>query len=334
MTGNTSEMQARRVLRALAVAWSVSTLGANASAFELAWSAPPDCPDRTWAEARLRDEAEGELASSSLEARVQVAPQGASWIVRIEAIQAGRRGVRRLEGASCRELAEAAVVIIAMTLRDDDDALATSDAWQEESPSDETTTPPPAPAVDSTSAAFNAERAPHPEERSAWFARVGALFDVGTLPHPRPGLSAQFGRRFGEWWLDARFSALFPATTQLSSNTSIGGRFSSADGLVALCFAPRLGEHVEGSLCAAAGLGLLFAEGFGVPDARSTTRLQFVTQAELGVTFSFARDWSLRPAVAAFLPVDRQSYAIENAGTLYTPELVSLRTSLCLGFDF
>ena len=276
-----------------------------------------------------------EITSSSLEARVSI-EYDARWIVQIEAIQAEKHGIRLVEGASCRELAEAAVVIVAMTLRDDEDALVSTDDEPREDPARAEAANSDSVKSDDTTAAEPETRDADTNDRHAGFVRVGALFDVGTLPAPRPGVSAQGGHRWGDWIVDARVSGIFPATTQLSSSnvSGVGGRFFSADALASLCYSPRLGEHVDGSLCAGAGLEALFAEGFGVPDARRSTRFKCVTQAELGVTVHLTRHWSIRPAVAAFLPVGRETYAIENAGTLYTPEVVSLRTSLGIEFDF
>jgi hypothetical protein len=86
---------------------------------ELRWEAPPECPTRAQLlaaiDATLGEVAEGEHRPPlRVRGHVRAHPT-AGFVLRLE-LDDGRAGTRELRGASCKELTEAAALVIAMTI--------------------------------------------------------------------------------------------------------------------------------------------------------------------------------------------------------------------------
>jgi hypothetical protein len=91
---------------------------APAPGLELHWDAPSECPDRAQLlaaiDATLGEVDAGERRSLRVHGRVRAEPS-AGFVVRLE-LDDGRASTRELRGSSCRELTEAAALVIAMTI--------------------------------------------------------------------------------------------------------------------------------------------------------------------------------------------------------------------------
>lgn len=85
---------------------------------ELRWEAPTACPDRTQLlaaiDATLGEVAEGERRPLRVRGRVRADPRE-GFVVRLE-LDDGHASTRELRGTSCKELTDAAALVIAMTI--------------------------------------------------------------------------------------------------------------------------------------------------------------------------------------------------------------------------
>ena len=167
---------------------------------ELAWSAPPECPDRSWVlrsiEARLRAPTSQLQAASAADARIDARAEGYVLTLHTGA------GERQLSAASCEELAGSAALILAFLI--------------------EPQPQPEPPATPQTSSPGTRKRR-QPEQLHG-YARAEWLVDVGMLPNAAtgPGLS------LGVTWLDTslQFSAgfFFDNTVSYVATGSEGSR--------------------------------------------------------------------------------------------------------------
>ena len=85
---------------------------------ELHWEAPPECPDRAQLlaaiDATLGEVTEGEGSALRVRGNVRAEPT-TGFVLRLE-LDDGHAGTRELRGTSCKELTDAAALVIAMTI--------------------------------------------------------------------------------------------------------------------------------------------------------------------------------------------------------------------------
>jgi len=157
---------------------------------ELSWSAPAECPDRSWVlrsiEARLRAPASQLTAAISADARVEKRGGGYSLTLQTE------QGERQLSAATCEELAGSAALILAFLV----------EPQQAE----------PAPVVEPPPTAAEptvAESSSGPESQLELSGHVRAewIVDIGMLPNPAtgPGIGLGFSLRDTSLELSAGF---------------------------------------------------------------------------------------------------------------------------------
>src|SRR5258708_2813475 len=117
---------------------------AEPPSFSLTWDAPPDCPDA----ATVRHAVERLLAGESdtsvhVDARATVARgDRGSLRVKLVTVREGRIGERTFEATSCRSLADATALIVALTI-DPTPVAANQPAVQSESGTTPTQSPAP-----------------------------------------------------------------------------------------------------------------------------------------------------------------------------------------------
>jgi hypothetical protein len=89
------------------------------SAFTLDWSAPPDCPDAEQVRSEVRRFLGSQSASADdkhVEASATVRYDGSSWRVDLVTEIARWKGSRTFFGESCRSVASAAALMVALTV--------------------------------------------------------------------------------------------------------------------------------------------------------------------------------------------------------------------------
>lgn len=188
----------RPALTLLAIA-----VAATPAAADVAWEAPPGCPDADAFRAAVVERLGRELRAGEVDARLVVSRRGARHAVVITTAE----GERELEAASCAELAESAAVILAMTIGE---AASAGEpeviAPPETAPAAEE--PPRIRVVDDEvpgarrqiDTSVPAPRPPRPIEVRARGTIAG---DLGSLPAPAPGIGAGVEVALGGWSIDA-----------------------------------------------------------------------------------------------------------------------------------
>lgn len=271
-----------------AVVLGIVSIAGPAVAGELAWSAPAECP----AADKVRADAE-RLSGHRLE-EAPIAARAAAWrdaggTWRLDLEIAGAEGqvrARRVAGASCAEVAEAAALIVAMAL----EARAA--------------TPLPAPVPASTPPPISRARAPAPpsdETASSvrWSTAAVTGIDATALPRPAYGLGIAGALEMGANRVELRATAWLPRSVLVSPAPVIdvmllAGAARYCRRLVA--FAGSMGE-----VGACAGLEL------GVLRAASADPLW----TKVGLAWWAAPEVGL---AAAFRPVRWMALAIEADG--------------------
>lgn len=333
------------------------------SGLELHWEAPPACPDRTQLlaaiDATLGEVVEGERRPLRVHGRVRADPRE-GFVVRLE-LDDGHASTRELRGASCKELTDAAALVIAMTI--DPRLLETLQSPPEvpepeapeapEAPPTEPMEPsgageggpderdpadsspaqaPLAPAVSKrTPASPPSARDIRPRSAASlqFLGRVQAGLGGGPLPSAAAviGLAAGLGGRGFRAELSASYWT--PRTRTSTANPEVGVRAQLWSLGVHGCGEPRW-RTLSFPLCAGVLAGAVHARGVGELEPRSVASRWVAVALEPGLV------WWARPRLGVALRAEghaalaRPALRSEPSGTVFTSAPVggSLRAGL------
>lgn len=298
---------------------------ASAGELELTWTAPPGCPTSS----DLRDAI---LRSSNGESRERVEavarvertePQ--RWSVTVQTTRAGVASAeRRLEATSCRALADATAVILALALipeRAAADEPATP-AAAEPTPPAPALAPVPEPAPIASPDRTN-DRAP---PRHTLAASASLATDASTLPSPAVGARGALAWTPGAARLELAGS-YFSAQSQTTGVSSAGARFTS--GVVGaraswtllqsvIELSPRVGADVE----------LLRASGFGAADNYDASAAWLSVAGGALVTVPVTHWLSLRADADGIVPLSRPRFVVDGEGAVHQPSTFGLRAAI------
>jgi len=144
-----------------------TSLAAQDTPLELEWDAPAQCPDRSWVvrsvQARLADTAANPPPRAAIKARGRIAQRDGSYVLDLRTDQ----GERQLRAASCEELANSAVLILAFAAEP------------------EQATP--------AEAAAPAAAAPERDLELGGYVRAEWIVDIGMLPRAATGPGIALG---------------------------------------------------------------------------------------------------------------------------------------------
>jgi hypothetical protein len=251
----------------------------------ITWDAPATCPDAEYLRERIAQHLRGvEVEAAVVRAQVLApAGEGAPWRLRIAI---GDEGQRELEGASCAALADAAAVMVAISLNA---AVAGDDADVPEPPVPAPTddVPPAQPAAEMVEAATldppeplatrpSAAPSTSPEpasrpRRSPPQAVLGVTTGVHGVGLPAPG--AQLGGRVGLRWgpLSAAVTGTHWFRRERPVVGDIAASYQLTTGGLDLCGVLPLGRDpaaFELLACVEAEAGVLRAEGLRASPSR------------------------------------------------------------------
>jgi hypothetical protein len=291
--------------------------------FELAWSAPPGCPDEAWAQRAIR----GYLGQRKLEStkpihvRVEIAPIATGRFRAAISFDGGVSGDRRFEGASCARVGDAAVLVVALMF--DPIEVVT----QMEIPAAEARPPPAFSEVDR----FGSGRAARSIELG-----LQATGDVGSLPEPTAGAGIAAGLRFGRASLAVDAMGWFSRRALANPAAENGGEIGLYTASVRGCFAAmRVGESsFELDPCVRAEVGLSSGRGFGVVEPTSSTNpwgAAFVGLSMRQLSTTSLAAWLSLEGGVSFL---RPNYVIEDLGTVFRAGPLLGRVSFGLAWSF
>jgi hypothetical protein len=287
----------------------------------LTWSAPDACPrahDVTARMARLLSRSTA--PHPELVAEAQVSAEDAAFALEMRIWQSGRPAYRRLRATSCRELSDAAALLLALLV---DPALQIE-------PEPE---PPRAPRGPRSRAAPAPQTNPEPRARTrssgfVWGAAGGAVLDWAAVPGPAPGLSGAVSGELlrlrvelGALWLPLSKHVVSDA----AGESEKGGQFRLIAGSARLCHAflvsPRL------SACAASELGALRASGFGTASDRSRSVVWAAAGPGVVAAIPFAGSAALALGGDLLFALNRPRFELDNVGLAHRPPVAGFRLS-------
>lgn len=249
-----------------------------------------------------------------------------NWSLRLDTLEIDKsapsaerlRRSREIRATKCAELADAAAVGIAMSVR----ALAEAEPPAAVSPT--AASPPPVLVPPAPSSAV-------PSGRPAFVGRVAAVGDAGALPGPTIGLELGAALRLARLRLGLSGTALAPRTAQTTGTT--GGQVSLLFGAVELC-APTGNQRIEVFGCGAFELGRIAAEGVGITRPRLGSVLWDAVRAELGLGLTLRPHLVLALRAGAALPLSRPEFVINGTIPVHRPSAVMARASAGVEFEF
>lgn len=313
---------------------------AVAAPLELTWDAPPECPSRQAAEdavARLIRSAPAE----TVHAGVHITRTSAGFTAELRTAA----GVRTLDADTCRELAEALVVIVALMVdphasdqvpRDvfpdlppasDDTAAEPSSASPSPAPAPRTS--PPSPPLASPPPYLMTMRRPETAPRQPT-PRVGAALhgvaELGTLPQATAGALAKIRLRASTGALELGAGVLLPQSGELDE--AQGGDFWWWGAHAAWCVKPDLFFG-----CAGIEAGRLSARGYGVDRPASEHTWWVAPRAELGVAAPLDGELSLELTLGVAVPLLRPRFGFEeDSGGFHRASALSGRLGAGIGW--
>jgi len=308
--------------------------GWPARAADLTVDAPPACVDSATLAQEVGDLIGRPLAEiPDVDFRVRIAetsPQ--KWRLYLETLDgkgAARsrvvRGSRELDGTSCSELAAAAPVAIAVSVRSMGASRGEPPpvAVRSVSPSS-----PPAAITASLRAAI-ATSSPRPVWRPS--VTLAVTTDTGALPSTTPGLQAEGDLQRGSLRL-VLLVTWFTSQDTVGAR-GVGGTFQLALGGGLGCYAPRWGRWTA-LACGGAELGRLAGTGLDVARPETGAVLWRAVRAEAGATVAVGANTAILLRAGAAAPLARPGFVLDQSQLIYRPSPVAVRLTAGVELGF
>ncbi len=240
-----------------------------------------------------------------------------TWRARVQSEYGGEGGERVLEGGTCRAVARAAALVVALTV--DSHAGAIDEPPPPPKPPEillPPSPPPPAPV----------------SKRQRWFVLFGARTEAGLLPHLGAGVGVGAGLRFPLGSFEVAGATYLPERTTLPG-TAAGGRFSLLSVGGRAC--PQIiGAAVDLFACVGVQWDRLHAEGFGVTAPGSA--VANLTTFTLGPRVDFLPRRKVRASfgIDANYTPGHASFALDNLGRVRTAAQIGASARLDVVWNF
>jgi len=313
----------------------------------LGWSAPVGCPDAAYIEReidRLADTDHHAAEGPLLTARADVRQESFSlWRVDLHTAGPDGPGVRTVTAESCRALADATALILALALESARAAPGPGDSPAAGAlpqagplpPAPVVAVPAPAPVAE-----ISAPRAPAVQspvlETVRWAARVMATIDVGTLPAPAPGVAASLAlipRALAPFQFELGAGVFADESTEAAPARS--GTFSLR-AFDAMGCAVTAAGRIELGACA--GLEVAWVSAAGLDETLTYRRdaTWLVPRAHAGIAYPLGSAWALRADAGGGFDVRRPEFASAGVGQglIHRPALVTGLGALGLELRF
>jgi hypothetical protein len=335
-------------------------------ALKLSWSAPAGCPPRDAVIGEVRRLLGGAIDNpKGVSARAEIRARGASDYQLYIALRSdqGER-TRDMQAPTCAELADAAALIIALSI-DPSAGAATPEAPPAQAPSAQapsaqaplpspspseappaSTTPAPPPAASaiappsppllpppwppSTATPLPSAAAPRPAPREI-HAHAEVACEQGSFHDP--SLMGRAGAAFVRGPLRLELTGFFAWAGQIAApqSPSKGGWFWLGGGALSGCYerpfdaGPR---KSSGAVCAGVETGAMGATAYGVLSP-SSNRSPWVAPFVAGLTrWAFHPRLALRLDLAASVPLIRADFTIDGVGLVHRPGPLGVRAGL------
>lgn len=308
-----------------ALSWLVPLRAEAEEGVDVTWAAPEECPSS--AELRRRV-ATRVPADAAVRARGRVDKRGGRYRLALDIATASSRGERTLDASTCDALASSAAVVIAMSVapvpaRDEEATAAEADAPA-------TTAAPatePAGAAPSTTPdrPHEAPARRDAERPSRLLVRAHVAGDAGLLPAAAAGGGLAVGVIVARDLSIELNANLFGSQDGTVGGTpSRGASFDLFAGGARACWA--LTHGIELAPCAGVEVARIAASGFGAATVSDAESITWGPEALLAARIPVAGPLAVRVGIGGFVPMSRQSFVINAAGTVHQPSAVALRT--------
>lgn len=326
---------------------------------QLNWSAPPGCPAQEDVRAEVLRLLGTRAASGGAQIFVQatITQESQAYLVRLETRTAGAGGpsrLRELRGPTCKAVADAAALIMAMMI--DPSAAIDSQSHQNEAPAEPPAppAPPPTPSVQpeqrvpalstpqentitytNKSVEFKQKSPIQKEVRPIHFHALGWLaLDVGSAPAPAPGLGIAMGVSFGAQQVQLGLLAFPEGAYRLPSNPEVGGRVDLLAGTLDTCRAFGAWGSMRWGACGSLEIGRLHAEGFGMSRPAKADLFWLAPKGSAFVALQTMATAALIFRLEMAVPLIRARFVAERIGSLYEPSIVAGRACAGLWVPF
>jgi len=310
-----------------------AALGATARGAALSVDAPDSCVDPAALSDEVSDLIGKPLASvPEVDFRLQIAKTTRQrWRLKLETLgrpagvgEPAVRGSREIEGTTCAELAEAAAVAIAVSVRSiAEEAGPTPPAIRSPPPA----TPPSPPLEAPPSLARPASETP------SWRPAVAVALatDTGALPNTSlgVGLEASVQRQS----LRVALLATWFSSQDATGTNQTGGTFQLTVGGARACFAPRRGRWTP-LACGGFELGRLAGTGQGVARPETGEALWRAVRADVGLTAALSGNTALLLTGGVAVPLARPAFVLDGNQLVYQPSRLAGRFAAGLQIGF
>jgi len=275
----------------IATAAAIAALAGVARAQPVQCSGPAECPAQAEVIGEIERQLGGEVDWSkhaALGAVVEASPDAGGWRVVMTTRQP--EGFRELRGATCKEVAEAAALVIAMIIDPEALLATTTDPTPVEPGADDEVPGSPDTTTATAATAATTGGATTPVR---WGLRGNIVSDIGALPGVKPGVGLTAAATLGRWRVEVAGTYWFQRREPLADDPDIGGDLSMWTGAVRGCYGVRgwLG-------CGGFEAGQVAGSGYGIQDPISNT------STWMAPTLSVARELKLSQWLSFFVSAE------------------------------
>lgn len=293
-----------------AVGGSAAAAPAHALTIELDWSAPRGCISAEQLEAELQQRIRGAQPAADigeLEVNGQLEEAEGGYRMELRASAGELSSERELSAATCEELGEAAILIV--TLLADMAAAEAARAVTVEA----------------------AEPAESEDLVARWFARVGLISDLGSLPGIAFGPGLAFGLELSDLRVELGGSYLLPQQVMVAGRARPVAELQVFSGSLGTCygFLPRAVYA-----CLRGEYGRIGGESQNVSDTSSGGAAWWLGLVGIRAEFALTGALSLGAELALGVPFDRIRFEIDGLGTVHELPAVIGRLVTALEWRF
>ncbi len=297
--------------------WAARGLADEPKAIDLEWNAADGCPDRAEAEAAIREiVGQRTVTDADLDlVKVDIAQRGdGRWEARIVTHGAAGTGLRRFEGASCKRVTEATILIVAMTL----DPMGVAEQ-----------------ITDLRGAADRGEATPRAAEGPAVMIGARAMADLGSLPSPTLGVAGVLGIQSGPAHFEGEATVWLPRLAASGATQGSGGEIGLYTGGFRGCLdvAHAFRGELRSALCLGGEAGTSTGKGFGFVGAARSSGIWAAGLAGVSVREVSASGLTFWMSVEVGVPIRRHRYFIDNSAVFQASPVVG-RASFGLAWVF
>jgi hypothetical protein len=264
-----------------------------------------------------------------------ITPKSPGWRLQLDMVASAAESntaaprSRELTAMTCTELADAAAVAIAMSIRSLEAAKPRPAPTALASPAT-----PPALAV-ATRPADSPVIASTPQqkrqERPGFAMSAAAVGDIGALPAPGVGLEVGGALSLSSLRLIARGTVFASQDKRLADGS--GGDFTFAFGTLLACAQVAAGRPTVLG-CAGFELGRLSGDGFGLARPRTGSAMWQALSAEVGVLVPVTRRVATVIRGGASVPLRRPEFVVDGAARVHRAASLDGRLALGLELSF